>query len=104
MFVSKDNLNFLLKIKEDGSDISLWSDSVADFLGVSHSRDILPVLKDLHEKYPGCIIPHRKWSELRNVIYTAFYVLNKEGCHKLCKSLKAKPSLKRRFLNIISIH
>lgn len=102
MYISKDNLNFFVKIKEDGEEISLWSDSVANFFNISHNDELKPLLEKLHQKYPNCLIPHKEWSDFRKMIYTVFYVLNKEGCTVLCENLKAKPSIKKKFLDIIN--
>lgn len=103
MFVSRDSLNFFIENKHDYNDFSLWSDSLAVFFKISHTKEMIPLLKELHEKYPDNIKPHKIWSNLTSSIYVAFYVLDKEGCTILCKNIKAKPSLKKRFLSIVNI-
>lgn len=100
-YVSIEKLSFHINIWEGRENLTIWSNNISEFFAISHINDLIPILRELEEKYPENFVPNKIWDEKKNKVYVAFYVLDKEGCEILCKNIKTKPSLKKRFLNII---
>jgi hypothetical protein len=100
-YVSIDNLGIHLNLWEGRKEISVWSNQLSTFFAISHINDLIPILRELEEKYPDNFTPHAVWDNKKNEIFIAFYEVDKEGCEILCENIKTKPSLKSRFLNIL---